>query len=188
MSKGEQNHFHLGRTLTWTKLHETRTKKDYRKKWKRTLGKQMRIVCIEDAALEKEMAAHSSVLAWRILGTAEPGGLPSMGSHRIGRDWSDAAAAAAPAPKCFGTCSSSYVWDRNSNLWWLSNYLIGLMWVLNIRHDTIESLAQCLMDIKDWHTSDILWVGFQTTRINRVTQIFLVSQYYMLCLHFTVVH
>ena len=36
--------------------------------------------------LEKEMAAHSSVLAWRIPGTGEPGGLPSMGSHRVGHD------------------------------------------------------------------------------------------------------
>ena len=37
-------------------------------------------------ALEKEMAIHSSVLAWRIPGTAEPGGLLSMGSHRVGHD------------------------------------------------------------------------------------------------------
>ena len=37
-------------------------------------------------ALEKEMAAHSSVLAWRIPGTGEPGGLPSMGSHRVRHD------------------------------------------------------------------------------------------------------
>ena len=37
-------------------------------------------------ALEKEMATHSSVLAWRIAGTEEPGGLPSMGSHRVGHD------------------------------------------------------------------------------------------------------
>ena len=37
-------------------------------------------------ALEKEMATHSSVLAWRIPGTAVPGGLPSMGSHRVGHD------------------------------------------------------------------------------------------------------
>ena len=44
-------------------------------------------------ALEKEMATHSSVLAWRILGTGKPGGLPSMGSHRVGHDWSDLAAA-----------------------------------------------------------------------------------------------
>ena len=46
-------------------------------------------------ALENEMATHSSVLAWRIPGKAEPGGLPSMGSHRVGHDWSDLAAAAA---------------------------------------------------------------------------------------------
>ena len=37
-------------------------------------------------ALEKEMATHSSVLAWRIPGTVEPGGLPSVGSHRVGHD------------------------------------------------------------------------------------------------------
>ena len=37
-------------------------------------------------ALEKEMATHSSVLAWRIPGTGEPGGLPSMGTHRVGPD------------------------------------------------------------------------------------------------------
>ena len=43
------------------------------------------------------MATHSSVLAWRIPGTGEPGGLPSMGSHRVGHDRSDLAAAAAAA-------------------------------------------------------------------------------------------
>ena len=37
-------------------------------------------------ALEKEMATHSSVRAWRIPGTGEPGGLPTMGSHRVGHD------------------------------------------------------------------------------------------------------
>ena len=37
-------------------------------------------------ALEREMATHSSVLTWRIPGTGEPGGLPSMGSHRVGHD------------------------------------------------------------------------------------------------------
>ena len=50
-------------------------------------------------ALEKEMATHCNVLAWRIPGTGEPGGLPSMGSHRVGHDWSDLAAAAAAV--CF---------------------------------------------------------------------------------------
>ena len=44
-------------------------------------------------ALEKEMATHSSILAWRIPGTGEPGGLPSMGLHRVRHDWSDLAVA-----------------------------------------------------------------------------------------------
>ena len=45
--------------------------------------------------MQAEMETHSSILAWRILGTEEPGGLPSMGSHRVGHDQSDLAAAAA---------------------------------------------------------------------------------------------
>ena len=44
-------------------------------------------------ALEKKMATHSGILAWRIPGTGEPGGLPSMGSHRVRHDWSILAAA-----------------------------------------------------------------------------------------------
>ena len=54
-------------------------------------------------ALEKEMATHSSVLAWRIPGTGEPGGLPSMGSHRVGHDLSDLAAA-----------GSHCIWDHSA--------------------------------------------------------------------------
>ena len=49
-------------------------------------------------ALEKEMATHSSTLAWRIPGMEEPGRLPSLGSHRVGHDRSDLAAAAGRAP------------------------------------------------------------------------------------------
>ena len=57
------------------------------------------------------MATHSSVLAWRIPGTGEPGGLPSMGPHRVGHDRSDLAAAAAAAgsvvaPCGLGSCGS----------------------------------------------------------------------------------
>ena len=48
-------------------------------------------------ALEKEMATHSTILSWRIPGTGEPGGLPAMGLHRVGHDWSNLAAAAAAA-------------------------------------------------------------------------------------------
>ena len=55
-------------------------------------------------AFEEEMAPHSSVLAWRIPGTGEPGGLPSMGSHRVGQDSSDLAAAAASPLKHILSC------------------------------------------------------------------------------------
>ena len=50
-------------------------------------------------ALEKEMATHSDVLAWRIPGTGEPDGLSSMGSHRVGHESSDLAEAAAMCPQ-----------------------------------------------------------------------------------------
>ena len=53
------------------------------------------------------MATHSSVIAWRIPGTGEPGELPSVGSHRVGDDWSDLAAA---APRIFFTISTSQWW------------------------------------------------------------------------------
>ena len=59
------------------------------------------------------MATHSCVLAWRIPGTGEPGGLPPMGSHRVRYDWSDLAAAAAAAAK-------SLTVDHN-NLWKILN-------------------------------------------------------------------
>jgi len=64
--------------------------------------------------LEKAMAPHFSTLAWKILWMEEPGGLPSMGSHRVGHDWSDLAAAAASLelstlvqwPTCTTVCCS----------------------------------------------------------------------------------
>ena len=64
-------------------------------------------------ALEKEMATHSSILAWRIPGTGEPGGLPSMVSHRVGHDWSDLAAAA--------TLSDSLLYNKVS--WYINSLL-----------------------------------------------------------------
>ena len=62
-------------------------------------------------ALEKAMATHSSVLAWRIPGTGEPGGVLSMGSHRVGHNWSDLAAAAAAAS---GGCQHSLAHSRSN--------------------------------------------------------------------------
>ena len=74
-------------------------------------------------ALEKEMAIHSSVLAWRIPETEEPGGLPSMGSHRVRHYWSDlAAAAAVPLLRLYGhlkwSCSGDF-----PGIQWLGLYL-----------------------------------------------------------------
>ena len=62
-------------------------------------------------ALEKEMATHSSILAWRIPGTGEPGGLLSMGSRRVGHDWSDLAAAKCPK-------MNSLEWRRGQKQGW----------------------------------------------------------------------
>ena len=57
---------------------------------------------------EKAMAPHSSVLAWRIPGTGEPGGLRSMGSHRVRHDWTDLAAAAHQASLSIGFFTKEY--------------------------------------------------------------------------------
>ena len=61
-------------------------------------------------ALEKEMTTHSSVLAWRIPGMGEPGGLPSLGLHRVGHDWSNLAAAAAEHRTGDWINTSTYKW------------------------------------------------------------------------------
>ena len=60
--------------------------------------------------LEKEMATHSSILAWRISGTEEPGGLQSMGLHRVRHDWSNLAAAAAA--KLCGREKKAKLWEH----------------------------------------------------------------------------
>ena len=77
-------------------------------------------------ALEKEMATHSSVLAWRIPGTREPGGLPSVGSHRVGHDWRDLAVATAGGKGddrgWDGGMASltrwAWVWVNSGRWWW----------------------------------------------------------------------
>ena len=73
-------------------------------------------------ALEKEMASHSSILAWRIPGPEEPGGLPSMGSHSVGHDWRDLAAAAAY--KVWDSLISPKIWICFRNL--LISFSLGL--------------------------------------------------------------
>ena len=60
-----------------------------------------------------QMTTHCSVLALRIPGTGEPDGLPSMGSHRVGHDWSDLAAAAAAYNEILSNCSKE--WERRDD-------------------------------------------------------------------------
>ena len=69
--------------------------------WVQSLG--------QEDPLEKEMATHSSILGWRILWTEEPGGLLSMGSHRVGHNWSDLACMHT-LEKEMATHSSSLAW------------------------------------------------------------------------------
>ena len=82
-------------------------------------------------ALEKEMATHSSVLAWRIPGTGEPVGLPSMRLHRVRHDWSDLAAAAADRGLCFELNWTELNWifsrDLFSLLYLFSTWLISTL-------------------------------------------------------------
>ena len=76
-------------------------------------------------ALEKEMATHSSVLAWRIPGTGEPGGLPSMGSHRVGHDWSDLAAAVSLIYPSSLWCVTFLI--QSLTRWWDPAYKIQMV-------------------------------------------------------------
>ena len=93
-------------------------------------------------ALEEEMATHSNILAWRIVGTEEPGGLPSMGSHRVGHDWSDLAAAgktciwvrAGIQEKLAPILHDCFLWPFLTHYNILSLILVGIcfLWPVNL--------------------------------------------------------
>ena len=83
-----------------------------RETWVRSLGR-------EDP-LEKEMATHSSILAWRIPCTAEPGRLQSMGSQRLGHDW-------ATSPSAHTKCSTNASWFIE----WIHSRLSSWIWKIN---------------------------------------------------------
>jgi len=101
-------------------------------------------------ALEKEMATHSSVLAWRIPGTGEPGGLPSLGLHRVRHNWSDLAAAAALAVKFFrhlGNLSWNWngSWDWESQPFTLQTRCQGL-WGSQVQTRLLSKFTLWLSD------------------------------------------
>ena len=93
-------------------------------------------------ALEKEMATHSSVLAWRIPGTGESGGLPSMGLHRVGHDWSGLAAAAVlyvglcGFPWWLSGKESACQWRRCRFNLWYGKILWRRKWQLTLLHSS----------------------------------------------------
>ena len=91
-------------------------------------------------ALEKEMATHSSVLAWRIPGMAEPDELPSMGSHRVGHNWSDLAAAAAA-------------------LWGFTFCLLPPLTWLHFKRLRQLPAVSCLNAIGTWPSQGYLYLG-----------------------------
>ena len=105
------------------------------------------------------MATHSSVLAWRIPGTREPGGLPSVGSHRVGHDWSDLAVAAATTHSQGYGFSSGHVWMRELDCeesWALKNWCF---WSV-VMEKTLESPLDC-KEIQPVHSKeDQPWVLF----------------------------
>ena len=77
-------------------------------------------------ALEKEMATHSSVLAWRIPGMGEPGGLPSMGSHRVGQAlWCKLLNVAMPSYRLF------LLKEKHSSLFYKIHYIISFPLILH---------------------------------------------------------
>ena len=93
---------------------------------------------------KRKMATQSSVLAWRIPGMGEPGGLPSMGSHRVGHNWSDLAAAAAGEKSISGMENSKckgfeaerclWKWKLLSHAW-----LFVTPWTIHTVHEIVEA-------------------------------------------------
>ena len=90
------------------------------------------------------MATHSSVLAWRIPGTGEPGGLPSMGSHRVGHDWSDLAASLF---LWYCTCQIQFI-SKHGLLQRLPNYTSYFSF-FHLPHDSVP-FATSILESVEW--------------------------------------
>ena len=93
--------------------------------------------------MEKEMTTHSSILAQRILWTGEPGGLISMGSHRVGHDWSDLEAAAI--------CITTYIYCSTLKFRQLKLFCEYSYWIHN---------QQWKIQVLKYVTQGIMWLIF----------------------------
>ena len=108
-------------------------------------------------ALEKEMATHSSVLAWRIPGTGEPGGLLSLGSHRVGHDWSDLAAAAASPPTQWGRAFQILIYNFKKE----TEILTTLVNILHLLSCRVRIWTQAIqLQTSDRHSYAVLLAMF----------------------------
>ena len=113
-------------------------------------------------ALEKEMATHSSVFAWRIPGTGEPGGLPSLGSHRVGHDWSALASAAACAQSLSCSWLSSTPWTVDHHHcrllcpWTFPGKNIGVGWLFLLQGIfPTQGSKQHLLHLLHWQADSL---------------------------------
>ena len=86
------------------------------------------------------MATHSSILAWRIPGTGEPGGLPPMGSHRVRHDWSDLAAAAAAA---LGYCCCLFPFSIKGGEKKATKTKLCFSWCFSINYSKNSYMRSC---------------------------------------------
>ena len=93
----------------------------------------LKVIC---SLTEKAMAPHSSTLAWRIPGTGEPGGLPSMWSHRVGHDWSDLAVAKTIIRMC--VCVYGYIAASS----WLRLQCPSLQWAQGLSSWALKLWSQ----------------------------------------------
>ena len=98
-------------------------------------------------AMEKEMATHSTVLAWRIPGTGEPGGLPSKELHRVGHDWSDLACSSSSMHSCKAQIFTLKATSPHSSSVWYIVFVLsfGSKYFLN---STTEFFSWAMFSLK----------------------------------------
>ena len=108
---------------------------------------------------EKAMATHSSILAWRIPGTGEPGRLRSMGSHRVGHDWSDLAAAAAVCicqsqspnlPHFFHSGNHKFVFYISISALWKSSFVLFFQGSNELIYLEVSYFVEFSLFLKAW--------------------------------------